>query len=116
MDLGMRCPEVQGYTRSFVVAGHEEDGYAFVSDTHQGRQRLFDEGQRHSATEEEVAAVHNQVNFVLDSRQEGPFDVAEEVITATPAGDARPQGVVEAQVRICQKEYSYCSGGHTAAR
>jgi hypothetical protein len=85
-------------TRPLVIPGHDEHRHATVRNAAQRLVRLIRDRRENSRTIEDVARVHDQIDFADKRRREGRVIVGDEVVAATSSGDARLRRKVEAEV------------------
>jgi hypothetical protein len=91
-------------TRSFVVAGNDEDRHPPIREMPKWFVRAMCDGRRNDGPIEYVAGVHDDVDISRECRFEGSTVVGEEVVPATPTLDSRTHRQVEAEVRVCQEK------------
>jgi hypothetical protein len=89
---------------AFVIPGDNEDGYASVSDTREGLERLIRKAWHRARPVEHVAAVHDEIHVSSERRLQSRRVVGEEIIAAPAPLDPRPNGKVEAQVCVGEEK------------
>jgi hypothetical protein len=87
-----------------VVAGDEDDRHAAVGHREQGLERPDDQAGLDPAAEQQVAAVHHQVDLAAPGRGERAVEVGEEIASAMRTVRTRPRRQVEPEVGVGDEE------------
>jgi hypothetical protein len=75
-----------------MVAGDDVDRGSGIGDADERGKGQLDQGCRHSASIEEVTAVHDEVDVAAEGRLEGALKVGDKVVPPAPSLDARADG------------------------
>ena len=110
VQVGVRRQQGIRQTRPFVIARHQQHRHAAIGDRQQRLQRRRRQAARDPTAEQEVAAVHNEVDVAATRGREGEVEVGEEVGAAPRARDPRPLGQVEAEVGVRNEQDAQHAG------
>ena len=94
----------EGQRRSFVVAGYQHHRDSGVGHLEQGFEGEADKLGLHLGSEEEIAAVNDEIDLAMPGRRQCGAGVGEKVRAATAAFNSGPQWKVETEVGIGQQE------------
>ena len=110
VQVGVGGEEGEGQHRSFMVAGNEHHRDPGVGHLEQRFEAETDELGRDLGSEEEIAAVDDEVDLATHGGGQGGAGIGEEVGAAAAAFDAGPQREVEAEVGVGQEEDAETQG------
>jgi hypothetical protein len=97
-----------------VVSGDDEHRDASIRYSAEWLEPLIRERRDDPRPIEDVTRVHDNVHLAGERRLQGRGVVRQEVVTAPPPIDARPDGEIEAEVGIGEEKYSDVVAGQSS--
>lgn len=97
---------------TLVVAGYQIDGHAVIRNSFQRIECHRHQAGGDFAAVKDIAAMHDAVDAILQGGLQSAFEIRKKLRSPAPALNSRPQGKIQSQVGVGQKQqadHTHCN-------